>query len=323
MMSLPDFKEKQILFVACKKETDNKIKINNENIALLNDGEIVNQLSAHKIFAVFVVGEASLTTVLIKKCRELGVSLFLMKNNFEVYGKLIAEAEGNYLLRQRQYLITENQELNFSKSIVKNKLFNQLFLLKQSGYISSETEKEKQSVIAGKIQSAIQSKELLGIEGSWTKEYFSLYFAKMKWHKRMPRTKVDVINLLLDIGYTFLFNYFEAMLALYGFDAYKGFYHKLFFQRKSLACDLMEPFRCLIDRQIIKSFNLKQINEKDFKLEKGRYFLPFDKQKKYVQFFLDGIMDYKEEIFVYIHQFYGCLMNDDKDFPNFEIKKSL
>ena len=59
MMSLPDFKEKQILFVACQKETENKIKINNENIALLNDGDIVNQLSAHKVFAVFVIGEAS------------------------------------------------------------------------------------------------------------------------------------------------------------------------------------------------------------------------------------------------------------------------
>jgi len=137
----------------------------------------------------------------------------------------------------------------------------------------------------------------------------------------MPRTKVDITNLLMDIGYTFLFNYFEAMLALYGFDVYKGFYHKLFFKRKSLACDLMEPFRCLIDKQIVKAYNLKQINEQDFKLEKGRYILPWDKQKKYANLFFNGISDYKEEIFNYVRQFYYCLMNDEKNFPKFLIKK--
>lgn len=321
MMSLTDFKEKQILFVACRKETDNKIKINNENIALLNDGEIINQLSAHKIFAVFVVGEASLTTVLIKKCREMAISLFLMKNNFEVYGKLISEAEGNYLLRQRQYSLTQNQELDFAKKIVKDKLFNQLFLLKQSDCISNEIKKEKQSLIEEKIDSVVAAKELLGVEGGWTKEYFSSYFKEMAWYRRMPRAKVDIVNLLMDIGYTFLFNYFEAMLALYGFDAYKGIYHKLFFQRKSLACDLIEPFRSVIDKQITKAYHLKQINEKDFKLEKGRYFLPFDKQKKYANIFFEGITDYKEKIFVYVHQFYRCLISEDQGFPEFLMKK--
>ena len=126
---------------------------------------------------------------------------------------------------------------------------------------------------------------------------------------------------LMDIGYTFLFNYFEALLALYGFDAYKGIYHKLFFQRKSLACDVMEPFRCLIDSQIVKSYNLKQINAHDFKTQQGRYFLPFDKQQKYVQMFFDCITDYKEELFNYVRQFYHCLMDDQKEYPSFLIKK--
>jgi CRISPR-associated protein Cas1 len=62
-------------------------------------------------------------------------------------------------------------------------------------------------------------------------------------------------------------------LRLYGFDVYKGFYHKLFFNRKSLASDIMEPFRCVIDKALLKAFNLKQINEKDFKIVDGRYVL--------------------------------------------------
>ena len=321
MLSFPDFKEKQILFVKAGQNGGNeKIKINNENIAYLKDGKIINQLSAHKVFALFIIGEASVTTGLIKKCRELGVSLFLLKNNFEVYGKVIAEAEGNYLLRQRQYGLNEAKELVLAKNVVKNKLLNQLALLKQNNLIISNEVEAKEKIIQQKISLAASGKELLGLEGAFTKEYFAAFFKEMNWHKRLPRTKVDITNLLMDIGYTFLFNFIEAMLALYGFDAYKGFYHKLFFQRKSLACDLMEPFRCLIDKQIVKAYHLKQINEKDFKLEKGRYFLPFDKQQKYIKLFLDGLMDYKEGIFIYVYDFYRCLMNDDKELPSFKIK---
>jgi len=193
-------------------------------------------------------------------------------------------------------------------------------VLKKSNLISLDEVKRKEKIIQQKIDVVSSGKELLGIEGGFTKEYFSTYFKEMNWRKRLPRTKMDIINLLMDIGYTFLFNFIEAMLALYGFDAYKGFYHKLFFQRKSLACDLMEPFRCLIDKQIVKAHHLKQINEKDFKLEKGRYFLPFNKQPKYIKLFLDGIMDHKEGIFTYVYDFYRCLMNDDKEPPSFKIK---
>jgi CRISPR/Cas system-associated endonuclease Cas1 len=29
----------------------------------------------------------------------------------------------------------------------------------------------------------------------------------------------------------------------------------------------MEPFRCIVDKVILKAYNLKQIDEKDFKFE--------------------------------------------------------
>jgi len=81
---------------------------------------------------------------------------------------------------------------------------------------------------------------------------------------RYPRTKIDKNNLLLDMGYTFLFHFIETLLCLYGFDLYEGFYHKRFYQRKSLVCDVQEPFRCIIDEALKKAYNLGRISEKDF-----------------------------------------------------------
>lgn len=160
----------------------------------------------------------------------------------------------------------------------------------------------------------------MGIEGSFTKKFFSMYFEELNWYRRMPRAKIDEYNLLLDIGYTFLLNYVDSLLRLYGFDVYKGCYHKLFFKRKSLSCDIVEPFRCIIDKQLLKSFRLKQINKKDFKFANGQYSLEYNKSKKYAGIFLEGILNYKEDIFNYIYEFYRFMMDDAKNFPFWEIK---
>jgi len=314
MLSFPDFKEKQILFVTRKDVERNKIKFSNDNICLTKYDKIENQVSCHKIFALFIVGDCSLTTVLIRNCQKYGISLFLLKNNFEVYGRIISIAEGNYLLRMKQYKL--KNELEIAKKIISNKLANQISLLEQNKKnLSAEYLKE----LKYKITLSKNGQDLLGLEGCASKYFFKNYFNDIHWFKRMPRTKVDIPNFLLDLGYTFLFNFIDALIGLYGFDAYKGFYHKLFFQRKSLVCDLIEPMRSLIDKQLLKSYHLNQIDKKDFKFIKGRYILPYESQRKYIEIFSEAIMHGKEKIFLYIRNFYYFIMNDS-EFPIFQIK---
>jgi CRISPR-associated protein Cas1 len=202
-MSLPDFNEKQILFIYGSKEIDNRLQFINNNIVFLRDGQKINQMSCHKIFAVFIVGEFSVTSALIRGCRKYGISLFLLKKNFEVYASINSSLEGNYLLRERQYRV--DRDLEVAKNIVKNKSYNQLSLLKEAGKLS-----DFNSVYADvclKISQAKDSQELLGIEGSVSKNFFQEFFKEMNWVRRLPRTKYDINNTVMDIGYTFLFNF--------------------------------------------------------------------------------------------------------------------
>ena len=205
-----------------------------------------------------------------------------------------------------------------SRCVVKNKISNQLALLKEKKRLTVSAYEEAMKEVSSKIARA-EEKTLLGIEGSYSKDFFQTYFKGMNWQRRMPRAKIDEYNILLDMGYTFLFNFVDALLRLYGFDTYKGFYHKLFFQRKSLPCDIMEPFRCLIDRQLLKSFNLGQINEKDFDWENDRYYLKYENSQKYAEFFLSAIIARKEDIFNYVKSFYRYAMGAQKDFPYFTL----
>lgn len=318
MLSIPDFKEKQVLFIQPERNAENRIKLINDNIAFLKDDKIVNQLSCHKIFAIFIIGDISITSVLIRNCLRCGISFFLLKNNFETYAAIGSEAEGNYLLRIKQYNLSD--EFKLAKHIVKNKFLNQQILLKSGKKINDNDFKKMNAELIGKIDGAHDEKELLGIEGSSTKNFFLAYFAEIDWYKRMPRTKVDHYNVLMDMGYTFLFNYIDSLLRLYGFDTYKGFYHKLFFQRKSLTCDLVEPFRCIIDKQLLKSYHLGQIDEKDFEYSGGRYLLKYDKSQKYSGLFLDSILSYKENIFLYVKNFYRFMMEKESEYPIFKIE---
>ncbi len=313
MLSLPDFKEKQILFVAGKDVEKDKIKFSNDNICLIREGRIENQVSCHKIFALFVIGDCSLTTVLLRNCQKYGVSLFLLKNNLETYGRIISTAEGNYLLRMKQYSL--KNELEIAQKIISNKLANQILLLRQS---KKQSAADYLNGLKNKISSVTDNQHLLGFEGCASKFFFQNYFEEVGWFKRMPRTKIDIPNLLLDLGYSILFNFIDSLMGLYGFDVYKGFYHKLFFQRKSLTCDLVEPCRALIDRQLLKAYHLGQIDKKNFKFIKRQYLLSYESQRKYLEIFSEVIMDNKEKLFLFVRDFYYFIMNGS-DFPIFQI----
>lgn len=321
MLSLPDFDEKQILFIE-SFDTKN-ISFENENLVIKENEEIKNKISLYKIFAIFLVWEMTITSVLIRKFQEFWITLVLMKKNFLPYLVIWSETEGNFVLRKKQYEKTEEQMLEIAKNIIKVKAKNQLLLLKNFREKSKDLKENilKIENISKKIPFAENYEVLLWLEWNISKIFFGNYFSEIWWIRRAPRTKFDIKNLLLDIWYTYLFHFIEAMLRLYGFDNYYWVYHRTWYQRKSLALDLMEPFRCIIDKALLKSYNLSQINEKDFGFTNWQYILEWKNSRKYNQIFFKEIMHYKLEIFSFVKEYYKYFMKWKMTFPDFEIIK--
>lgn len=319
MLSLPDFEEKQIIFIE-SFDTKN-INFQNENLVIKEDWKIKNKVSMYKIFAIFLIWETTITSVLIRKFQEFWITLVLMKKNFLPYLVIWNETEWNFVLRKKQYEKSEENMLEIAKNIIKIKTKNQLELLKltREKDFSLKWDISKIKWIIEKIDNSENYETLLGYEWNVSKLFFKNYFAKIGWYRRAPRTKCDIKNLLLDIGYTYLFHFIEALLRLYWFDNYYGVYHRTWYQRKSLALDLMEPFRCIIDKALLKSYNLWQINEKDFKFQNGAYILPWENSRKYNQVFFKEIMNYKIEMFTFIKEYYKYFMKGREHFPDFKI----
>lgn len=317
MLSLPDFKEKKILLVHSKGGVENNLKFKNSNIVLYKDGKKIDQISCYLVLAIYILGETTLTSNLIKQAKKFGISIFLLNYSFKTYAEIMAQAEGNYKLRHIQYNATREKQIEISKYIVQNKVENQIKLIKKLHKKNNVIE-----FLAKSIWEREGLKSLLGVEGIIASQYFPKIFEEIGWYRRAPRTKEDIPNLLLDIGYTFLFNYVDSILRLFGFDTYKGYYHQLFYMRKSLSCDLMEPMRPLVDKELIKAYNLKKINEKDFKFSNGSFEFKDPKLvQKYTSIWFKMIMNNREEIYEYIHSFYKYILNPDKyKYKFFEIK---
>lgn len=317
MLTLPDFKAKHILFVQSEYGKHNKLHFVNDNIQFVKDDATIDQVSCHSLFAVFVIGEMSLTTVLLKKLSSYGVSLFLLNHNLSTRVEIVPEAKGNYLLRQKQYRASD--DLLIAIKLVENKIINQESVLH---HCKNTYDKKIFENAYSALRSVTTTQTLLGIEGNVSSEYFQSLFAQFGWVRRAPQAKEDITNFLLDIGYSYLFNLCDALLRLFGFDTYKGYYHRLFFQRKSLACDVMEPMRPFIDDQIVKSYHLGQIKEKDFIFKNGRFEFKdgFKNARLYSDFFFQAIIANKTNIYTYIRNFYLYIMNNSKyPFPKFSV----
>ncbi len=74
------------------------------------------------------------------------------------------------------------------------------------------------------------------------------------------KNATDVINALLNYGYSVLAGQISAYLNGVGLDAYYGFMHKNHTSFQSLVYDLMEPFRWLVDYSVWKLSDAKSSN---------------------------------------------------------------
>lgn len=283
-------------------------------------GKVLTKFPFQKILAIFIIGNANITSPLIEKCSKFGISLIVTKANFRPVFFWGNAAEANFLLRKKQYEYQKNN-LQIPKILVANKIKNSIRNLEKTRLknITITEAKIKCKELLESLPDVNEYNSVMSIEGQAAKIYFSAYFENLNWKVRCPRTKIDCVNATLDIGYTILFNYIEVFVRLFGFDVYRGFYHQLWFKRKSLICDMVEPFRCLIDQTVRKAFNLKQISESDFDLRKGEFRLKLEKNSEYSKLFYEVLIEYKKEIFLYMQKFYRAFMRgkSDKDYPEF------
>lgn len=313
MFTHKDIEYRTIFVINCIHERS--LRVSNGELLLeeqIEDSDkmkTLTKLPFQKILALFIIGHIRITTPLIEKCQKFGVALVVMKPSLRPVFFWANSAEANFLLHQRQYEFRKD-DISVAKVIVENKLRNQKTSLKDTRR-KDELTNQSIDIITSCIDTLpdiTEYESLMGIEGAGAKAFFKAFYQEHDWHQRRPRTKCDALNASLDIGYTMLFNFMECFLRMFGFDLYVGVYHRMWFKRKSLVCDMMEPFRPIIDKTVRTAWNRKQFSEKDFVVQKGEYRLKFEKNADYCRIFFDALIPHKTDIFKYVQSYYRCFM---------------
>ena len=99
-------------------------------------------------------------------------------------------------------------------------------------------------------------------EGHAAKVYFNALFGKA-----FSRAQENPVNAALNYGYSLLMSCFNREVVACGYHTELGLFHDNMFNPFNLSCDLMEPFRPLVDAMVF------QEEPKDFGKEEKRKML--------------------------------------------------
>ena len=127
-------------------------------------------------------------------------------------------------------------------------------------------------------------------EGHAAKVYFNAMFGK-----NFSRSDECSINAMLNYGYSVILACINREIVCNGYSTMLGLFHDNMFNNFNLGCDMMEPFRPIIDRAV------KNINPKQFDKEEKRLVLNLLNMELFVdgrkQTLLNAIKIYSKSVF--------------------------
>lgn len=141
-------------------------------------------------------------------------------------------------------------------------------------------------------------------EGHAAKVYFNALFGK-----NFTRTADIITNAALNYGYSIILSAFNREVVANGYLTQLGIFHKNMFNQFNLSCDLMEPFRVLVDRKVKEyEFTVFEKEEKHMLIDILNQQVTIDKTTQYVnnaiKIFCRSVFDALSENDVSLIKFY-------------------
>lgn len=252
------------------------VKLSGETLICYENEERIGTIPLAPIDRIYLKGDVTLQASLLAKLGERGIGVICLSGRKNIPTLFISQPHNDAERRLSQYELAQNEAfcLAFAKKLVTLKLVTQKNWLWQASnarldkkYLLTPKAEELNNLI-NKINEQSSLPSLRGLEGKAASAYFtalSQYLpATLKFDGRNRRPPRDPFNAILSLTYTLLHS--EAVLASYGagLDPYIGFYHSLDYGRESLACDLIEPIRPLVDNWTLGLFRNQILRHEHF-----------------------------------------------------------
>ena len=275
----------------------NQSKLNYKNRFLVvkqdNDEKYIHLSEIDTIIVDSI--SVSISSYLLKELSNNKINIIFCDEKHNPFGEL----SSYYLSHNTSKKITnqtkwtnESKDILWQK-IIKNKIINQALML-------NKIKSKKYDLVLSYVEE-VKLGDKTNREGHSAKVYFNELFGK-----DFVRNNSDEINAALNYGYAILLSTINKEVVSNGYLTQLGLHHKNEFNQFNLSCDLMEPFRVIIDnfiyynqnRELDTQFKLDIINifNNRYSYDNKKYILK-DIIKLFVKNALDSIEDinkYKE-----------------------------
>lgn len=196
----------------------------------------------------------SISTYLLKELSDSKINIIFCDEKHNPFGELSSYYSSHNTSKKIQKQINwlkENKDKMW-QNIIKNKIINQALMMKK---INSN----KYELLLTYIEDVL-SADKTNREGHAAKVYFNELFGK-----DFVRNDTDNINAALNYGYAILLSTINKEVISNGYLTQVGIHHKNEFNEFNLSCDLMEPFRIIIDNFVY--FNQERELNTQYKLD--------------------------------------------------------
>ena len=180
----------------------------------------------------------SLTSALLSELIKNNIKVIFCDEKHNPESELVAY-HSNYISSKRigmQIDWDKDFALQVWTKVIQNKIYQ------QSKHLSS-LGKVKESEMLREYITQIQVGDTTNREGHSAKVYFNALFGK-----EFERRNQSQINAILNYGYSILLSCFNREIVSRGYLTQIGLWHKNEFNHFNLSCDLLEPFRVIIDK---------------------------------------------------------------------------
>jgi len=272
------------------------IFLDGENIVCKIDDETKFRVPFSNIESIYCFNYNGCSPMLMGKCVEYGIPISFISPYGKFLARVVGETKGNVLVRKKQFEVFEKDKIQMSKNTVTAKIYNTQYLIKRS--LRDYPEIDEDNAVSEclnalkeyikKVYTLQDVEEILALEGLAAKKYFGIFDRMVLKNKedfklsgRTKRPPLDRLNAVLSFLYTMAICDYAAAIEAAGIDSYVGFYHTLRSGRNSLACDMVEEVRCIVERLVLTMINLKILNAEDFEVQvSGAVLLNEDGKKK-------------------------------------------
>ncbi|MGD0960332.1 MAG: CRISPR-associated endonuclease Cas1 [Methylomonas sp.] len=262
------------------------IKLDGQALALYEDTVKKGTVPLHLLERVVLRGNVQLESRVLGALSERNIGLIVLSGrNTEATAMLAAKSANDAARRLGQYQCSLDQEFRtpLARWLVLVKVRKQQDLLREAMAARADLRHSLHTAlqtikgITGQLRedgNELTIPQLRGLEGAAAAAYFGgytgLFAPSLNFTGRFKRPPPDPVNACLSLGYTLL--HYDAVRAcqITGLDPMLGFFHDISFGRESLACDLMEPLRPVMDGWIWQIFKERQLRVEHFSDDNGR-----------------------------------------------------